>query len=223
MSSEDFLPQVDEALQHEVAQRHSYFQLKYFVVGKEPTTQAKMWQCLREMKSRRESLTAIELEIEEAKDRVELLDIGVIRLESETPGDNLAVRESGIKLRQLKRKKIAAENSVLQLGEKRKWLLEELRFFLETFKNLQKVEPLKNYDDVDAQKQFWGEKLSQKLNLKMLVNNQLDTELVETIVALPDDIPIKKQAMQTLQVRHAHMLQALTSTAKNLEGRKNDS
>jgi prephenate dehydrogenase len=39
---------------HPLTGRHSYFQLKYFIVGKEPTPQAKIWQCLREMKARRD-------------------------------------------------------------------------------------------------------------------------------------------------------------------------
>lgn len=237
----DLLQEIDEVLKNEVVQRHSYFQLKYFLIGKEPTTQAKMWQCLRELKTRKESLDSLELEIADTKDKIDLLDIGIEKLKVQR--DNCTVyppwntenynahdpqifeeldrRECDIKIRQLERQKKAAEAGLLQLAERKKWLCEEAKFFLETFKNLHNTEPLKHYDDLQAQKQYWGERLANKLNLRMLTNNQLDIDLVETIVALPDDIPVKQQALNTLQVRHAHMLQVMNDTLKKLEAKKN--
>jgi len=209
--------EMDEVLKYEVSQRHSYFQLKYFVVGKEPTVQSKMWQCLRELKSRRESLEAIELEVEDSKDKLELLDISIEKIDLARPkADELTQRESDIKIRQIERQKKAAQANLLQLAERKKWLEEESRFFLETFKNLLRIEPLKHFDDLDSQKEYWGERLAQKLNLKMLTHNQLDTELVETIVALPDDMPIKKQALGTLELRHANMVHQLKSTMQHI-------
>lgn len=221
--SNNLLVEMDEVLKFEIAQRHSYFQLKYFLIGKEPTIQAKMWQCLREMKSRRDSITAIELEIEETKDKIELLDISIEKeslyeISGKNPKESVLLqREMDINLRQLERKKKAGEKSLSELFERKKWIEEESRFFLETFKNLYKIEPLKHFDDVDAQKEYWSEKLSQKLNLKMLTHNQLDTELIETIIALPDEIPLKKQALGTLQLRHASMVKQLQSAVGAIE------
>ena len=51
----------------------------------------------------------------------------------------------------------------------------------------------------------------------MLTHNQLDTELVETIVALPDDMAIKKQALGTLELRHTNMVHQLKSTMQHIE------
>ena len=238
--------EMQDVLKYEVAQRHSYFQLKYFLIGKEPTVQSKMWQCIRELKTRHESLIALELELEDTKDKLELLDIaiGKLRLDQERSSvlppwntenyngldipdgvkyGDLYQREIDIKIRQIERQKKAAEANLLQLADRKKWLEEESRFFLETFKNLQKIEPLKHFDDMESQKQYWGERLAQKLNLKMLTQNQLDTELVETIVALPDDMAIKKQALGTLNLRHANMVHQLKETMHHLsaiEGKK---
>lgn len=214
--------EMDEVLKYEVAQRHSYFQLKYFVIGKEPTIQSKMWQCLRELKTRRESLNSIELELEDSKDKLELLDISIEKITSidncaKMALSSIAQRENAIKVRQIERQKKAAQANLLQLIERQKWLEEESRFFLETFKNLLQIEPLKHFDDISSQKQYWSERLAQKLNLKMLTQNQLDTELVETIVALPDDMPIKKQALGTLELRHASMVNQLKSTMQHIE------
>ena len=211
--------EINKVLKHEIAQRHSYFQLKYFLIGKEPTLQSKMWQCLRELKTRKDSLEAIELEIQETKDKIELLDISIekMKLDSIKQSEDLDRRECEIKIRQLERQKKAAESNLSEIADRRKWIEEECIFFFETFKNINKIEELKNFDDFEAQKQYWGEKLTQKLNLKMLTSNQLDSELIETIVALPDDIAIKKQTLNTLNLRHINMVNQLKQTMQMIE------
>jgi hypothetical protein len=221
----NLIVEMEKALKNEVIQRHSYFQLKYFLIGKEPTLQSKMWQCLRELKTRHESLKNIELELEETKDKIELLDINAkriqIELEKTTFSDNnfqdLFARECGVKTRQSARQKEALIDSTKQLEERRRYLLEECRFFLETFKNIEKMECLRNFDDIESQKEYWHEKLTQKINLKMLTNSSIDTDLIETIVALPDEVPIKKQTLQNLNMRQNEMLQKLNQVAKKIE------
>ena len=213
MENKNLLQQMSEILKFELAERHSYFQMKYFIVNKEPTTQSKMWQCLREIKSRYESLEAIDLEIEEGKDNLELIDININKMKvaydkKVSAGKNPeTLKISEIKLRKAKRQRIAAEKNIGSLVKKKKNLEEEANFFVLAFKNLQAVEPLKDYDDLEAQKQYWGEKLLQKINLKMLLQSHVDTELIETVLSLPDDIPIKEQTVKNLDSRHKQMIQ----------------
>lgn len=213
MSNETIMTRINTALKHEVASRHSYFQLRYFLIGKEPTNQAKMWQCLRELKTRTESLSSLDLEIEETKDKLKLLDITKTELleslNNATIDQGLQAARIEIKIRQNSRQKTSAEASLASLIERKKWIEEESRFFIETFENIQKIETLKPFDDFESQKQYWQEKLSQKINLKMLMNNQIDHELLETIVALPDDIPIKKQTLVALNERHQQLLESI--------------
>jgi hypothetical protein len=158
----ELLKEIDEVIsKREINQRHSYFQLKYFLIGKEPTMQSKMWQCLREMKNRSESLKSIDLETEELKDKLELLDINVQKVKHDKdkslPEDkilhDLFMKECDIKIRQLDRQKKALEQSYKDIQERRRWISEEGKFFLETFKNLEKIEPLKHFDDLEAQKE----------------------------------------------------------------------
>ena len=204
--------------------------------------QSKMWACLRELKTRKESLDALDLEIESTQDNIELLDISHEKIIKDMINDkihedscdwntkkedfyeecfqdnvknerfekehNLVLREKNIKIRQIARQKKSAEASIKQLLERKKWLEEESRFFLETFKHLQNLEPLKNFDDFESQKEYWHERLSQKLHLKMLTTQQLDTELIETIIALPEDMQLKKNTVANLQLRHAQMIQS---------------
>ena len=54
--------EISRILKNEVAERHSYFQLRYFLIGKEPTIQSKMCQCIKERKIRKEALDSLELE-----------------------------------------------------------------------------------------------------------------------------------------------------------------
>jgi len=208
--------EIKELLKNEVAQRHSYFQLKYFLIGKEPTYQSKMWQCLRELKTRYDSLEAIDLEREEVKDKIELLDISVLRSERQA-GDELDAREAGIRARQLQRQKRALEKNLVDLDERERWLREESLFFVETFKNIEKIEPLRPFDDLEAQRQYWNERLTTKANLKMLTQNTVDSELVETIISLPDDLPIKKHTLRNLNLKQEQTLKQLEEVAKKLQ------
>lgn len=213
MENPNILTQMNEILNYEMAERHSYFQMKYFIVNKEPTTQSKMWQCLREIKSRYESLQALDLEVDESKDNLELIDININKMiaiydkkvSMGKPSDSLKISE--IKLRKAKRQRVMANKNIETLVKKKKNLEEEANFFVLSFRNLEVVEPLKDYDDLESQKQYWGEKLLQKINLKMLLQSQVDTELIETVLALPDDIPIKGQTVKNLDSMHKKMIQ----------------
>lgn len=212
MSSEnEIYLEAEELLKNEVVERHSFFQLKYFVIGKEPTVQSKMWRCLTELKTRKEAIDSINLEIEETKDTVELLSIEEKRLENinkNNPTDRFVKKsveiecfeqELEIKKRQIKRKKEGVSKSIDTLYKKLKFTQEEAAFFNKSFKQLSQIEELKPFDDYDSQKVYWNEKLSQEFDLKVLLHKTPDVELVKTILALTDDLEIKKTTVRSLQ------------------------
>ena len=62
------IEKLQEITENKIPDRHSYFQLKYFVIGKEPTTQAKIRACIIELKTRKDSLENIELQLRELKE-----------------------------------------------------------------------------------------------------------------------------------------------------------
>jgi hypothetical protein len=229
MNKDDESKLVDEIKnvinQQEINSRHSYFQLKYFLIGKEPTIQSKMWQCLRELKTRHESVASMNLELEELKDKIKLLDIGVKRIRHDMEktvledkiSHELFTEECEIKIRQLNRQKNSMEINLLEIMDRKRCVLEESKFFLVSLKNFLQVEPLRHFDDLEAQKEYWHEKLTQKVNLKMLTQGNVDTELVETIVALPDDIKIKQQTLQTLNMKQNEILLKMAENAKRIE------
>ena len=194
---------ISELLKNEVVSRHSYF-----LIGKEPTNQAKMWQCLRELKARQEILNSVDLQLEEEKDNLEIYNISLLRIDSKEKEikDELDLRELGIKKRQINRNISNVSNNVQSLLSKKKDTEEECEFFIETFKNIEKIEPLKYFDDLDSQKEYWNTKLLEKINLKILLQNNVDIDLVETALSLPDDLPIKKQVLNKLNYLQSNML-----------------
>ena len=227
----ELMVEMKEILKNEIAERHSYFQMKYFIINKEPTIQSKMWQCLREIKTRHESLESIMLEIDEGKDNLELIDINIDKLEDTLrkrigkEDSKSELREMEIGIRKMKRKKVLSEKNLEVLTKKMSHLEEEANFFVITFESLNKIEPLRNYDDIDSQKQYWNEKLLQKVNLKMLLHSTVDTEIIETVMALPDDLPIKHQTVKNLELRHgqmAHIKQQAEMSLSNKQEKHGD-
>jgi hypothetical protein len=225
------LDRMKQILERAPENRHSYFQLKHFVLGKEPTVQAKLWQCLRELEARRDTLEAIELELAESQDRLELIDIAMARERlntSETssfginnPAESVLMeKEKAIRIRQLARQREALEKSMWKIQRKRTWTEQEARFFVQSFEALEKIEPLKDFDDLDAQKQYWNEKFTQQVNLKMLLQQSLDTELVQTVLALPEDCPIKKQTVTTIEHIQKQMIEMKEGYMKKITDAK---
>lgn len=215
-TQENFYQDIEKILENVAPERHSYFQLKYFLIGKEPTLQSKMWQAIRELKSRKDSLDSIDLEIEETKDKIELIDISKQKLALESNSESfknktsdeqeLSIRELIVKNRQLDRQKTSLQKKLSSLDQKIINITEECVFFVDVFKNLEKIESLKHFDDLESQKNYWNEKLTQKFNLKALTTGIFDSEMMETILALPDDVDVKKNVVSRLNARHLDML-----------------
>lgn len=190
-------------------QRHSYFQLKHFVIDKEPTHQAKLWQCLRELKTRQESIENINFEIEEANDRLGLIDIReekerlkvqeLISLGKDRQVADIAAREWEIKKRQNQRGRTFCERNIAKLKEKLAFLNQEAKFFLEIYKKLSEIEPVRDFDDLEAQTHYWNERLSQEVTLRTLLSLPLDAELAKTILALADGVPAKERMKNSLK------------------------
>jgi len=210
MSTQDFYKEIDEIIEKEVVNRHSLFQLKYFVVLKEPTTQARLHICLRELASRRESMKAAELEIEELQDNKALLALEIEgwRRQSDPSGKfgiedenaDLKEEERKIQIRKLERKERSINKTIGSLEKKLREAGEEANFFAEAYQTLEKVEPLKPFDDPHAQIEFWNEKLSQEVQLRLLLRKPLDLEMIKTILCLDDQMPIKQETVKMLEL-----------------------
>lgn len=212
MSSNDVLEKMDKVLAKAPENRHSFYQLKYFVLGKEPTTQAQLWQCLRELQSRKETIDTIKLQIEDTKDEIELLKIDHEKfyVDEDTIFQNkklndIAKRERDIKSRRLKRKEESLLTNINKLEKKLEFATQEANFFLQAFEGLEKVEKLKDYDDYDAQKELWEAKVGEDINLRILTRQPLPPDLLKTALSLHKESPIKEQVVNYLEGRKAQI------------------
>lgn len=188
------IEQINSLSTFETVDRHSFFQLQYFVIGKEPTIQAKLWRCLQEINHRKDSLESARLEIEEVEDQILLLKENIRCMEV----DNLDL-EGSIALRQKQRRLKSTEKTLVSLKKKLVSLEEETKFFIQAFISLEKKEKLKPYDDFESQKSYWNEKLYQELKLKITLQQPISPELVQTILALPSDCNVQIQTVSLLE------------------------
>jgi hypothetical protein len=174
--------------------RHSFFQLKKFIIEKEPTIQGQLWQIVRELTSRKETIESLELQIGNVEDSLELLNIRSRRLDKKIIGDDQdEALEKQILQRQIQREIIATENNLKTLKGKIRYVLEEVSYLVDAFEKISAVEPMKPIDDLEAQRQYWNEKFSTELNLRLLMKHHIDCELVKTIMSLDEDAPVKQQ------------------------------
>jgi hypothetical protein len=206
----DLLDRTEPSISH----RHTFFQLKHFVIGKELTTQAKLQKCLKEIEARVDSINGMNLSIEETKDDLELINIKMSNLEKKKEKKDINKLYKDIQIRKLNRKKTLLVNSLSNINRKLKETEEEVSFFTSAFKQLEKIEPLKAYDDLESNQQFWNENFGQELQLRLLLQKPLDLELVKCILALNKESPIRIEMLKILdQIQNKAI-----ENKKNLEG-----
>ena len=201
--NENYEERMSKALEKVPEARASYFQLKYFTIGQQVTIQAQMWQCLKELQLRKKTTDSAKMQIEEFNDDLDLLNIKREELELNIEGkdiiqENLEKKKRIIFGRKLERQRKSIFNSIKELEDKIKYTEQESRYFLTCFEELNKIEPLKDFDDFETQKEYWNEKISEKIQLKLLLQQPIDLDLIETALALPDDTEVKIQINKIL-------------------------
>lgn len=189
----DFSEDMKKICNLPIKERHSYFQLQHFVIGKEPTIQSRLWRCVRELKDRKAALLAMQMEIEEINDDVEIIDI---HIQEKKTKERTKITE--IEIRKLERQKKSKELRLIDIKENQKVVEEEAVFLIKAFRALSDKEKLKPFDDADSQKQYWNEKLAQDFNLRNKFHLPPDMELIKTILAMNSDSIVKQDLIEML-------------------------
>lgn len=188
---------LEEAVKGGVSDRHSYYQLKYFLVDGEPTHQARLWQCMREMKSRLDTVKSIFLEMEDAKDRLAIHDARaeLAAEKAELRGrDDPKAPEARIlfaKARIAERRAIACERRLADLGKRLRNVSEEARFLLEMLNRLGGKDAMKDWDDPEVQKEYWDAKVGDEIRRRLVAGQGLDASLVGTVERLHKDAKVR--------------------------------
>jgi hypothetical protein len=194
--------------------RISYFQMKYFVIGKEPTHQARLWRCIQELTSKNEEIEFLKMELDSMNDKLEIDELNAEidalaekyrntwGIDGPNDCEDLYIKQiqkQQVEKRQAKRKKDAFLKSKAKIEKKLEETKEEAIFYAEAYESLLKHGHLKPFDDFQSQVEFWNEKLSQDFNLKSMLNKAPDLECLKTILALPNDAEVKQNLLNTLE------------------------
>jgi len=204
----ELIQRTDDILKSlEIPDRSTFFQLKNFVLGKEPTVHGQIWATIRNLQDRRDAIDSLELQIEDSEDNIELLDIDIDNWK-QTGKHSLTERQVEIEIRKRERQKKSLTINTNKLKNKIRYIMEEINYLVGAFEVLVKaaggVKPL---DDPELQRNYWNEKLTEELNLCFLLKKQVNTDLVQTILALDNDMPVKKQMLQILQKVQTQMIE----------------
>lgn len=182
-----------------VSGRHTMYQLKHFVLGKEVTTQAKMWKCIREIEARLGSAKSIIRGIEEAEDDLKVLAIKAQILEKKKTKGLLNKEYKEIRRRKLNRSVEALEESLADMRKRLSETEEEMRFFLGAYRQMESMEPLRPHDDPEANAHYWDQNFAQELQLRMMLQKPLDLELVKCILALDEGSATRRDLVGMLE------------------------
>jgi chromosome segregation ATPase len=181
-----------------VSGRHTFYQLKHFVLGKEVTTQAKMWKCIRELEARVGAAKSMLNGIEEAEDDLRILDIRTQVLEKKKSKSALHREYKDIRRRKLERRRSALEESISDMRRRLGETEEEMKFFLGAYRQLESIEPLRPHDDPEANASYWDQNFAQELQLRMMLQRPLDPELVKCILALHEGSSVRRELVGML-------------------------
>lgn len=183
----NFNEKLAKALANPPEERHSYFQLQHFVIENEPTIQGRLWKCLRELASRKESMDALHLQIEDIKD-----DLTLWQLENSQDDQVDDLQKNIIRKRKALRHRDSLVNTLNKLESYLKHTRQEAEFILEYFEKLNAIEPVKDFDDIDAQKDYWSAQITQKLNLKSLLQQPLDIQVVQMALNMDEESTVRR-------------------------------
>jgi hypothetical protein len=178
-------------VESDVPNRHSFFQLNCFVLGKEPTHQAKLRRCVEELRSRKKDIDSCLLQIDDLQDRNDLIrcDMSYWTFKEE---------EREIRCRIAERTILQNNNAIDELKSKMKGIEEEMLFFSQAFEKLSEVEPIKQWDDTEVQMEYWNAKLYEDIQHRLLMRLPIDVEIIRTVLAMPPTATVRKQMVSLL-------------------------
>lgn len=219
MSTEvqELIIKADEILKNaDLPDRHSFFQIEKFIIGKEPTVHAQLWQIIREIQARTETFDSLQRQLEDAEDNLELIDLRIersnreIKILSNQEDEmiDLEIQEREINIKKLQREKKSLVRSASKVRHKFKSLIEELSFLVVGYEKIVATHgEIKPFDDDESQREVWNEKLLEEFNLRVILQRPLDPEFVKTVMCLGDEAPVKQHVTKMIDSVQRSMIE----------------
>lgn len=148
------------------------FQIVYFIIGDEPTNQAKMMKCVTEIKARLRSIDALNLEIRSVSEEIK-------------------TEKNEIKL-------LSLENRLVDLKQTLETNINECNLFGEIFELINEKEPYKDWSSLEVQEEYWNAKISTEVLRRNVLKIPVPYETVKAAMLLPDNLQIKKTLIEAI-------------------------
>lgn len=184
--------------EHKIPSCHSNFQIRNFIIGKESSTIAKLWQCIRELQARQETIDALESDYKDLLDNIEIAKLDLQELEEsfeQVVNDKVGILQNKKKTIQI-RKQIRAierlQKSKNTLDNQRANILKEMKVLIEEFDNLNKECPYQDFEDEEAQLAYWTNKFEKEIVLAQTLGLPPNPELLKSCLALPESSNLRK-------------------------------
>ena len=148
------------------------FQIVYFIIGDEPTNQAKMMKCVTEIKARLRSIDALNLEIRSV--------------------------ESEIKNEKNELKLLLLENKLVDLKQTLETSTSECNLFGEIFELINNKETYKDWNSQEVQEEYWNAKIATEILRRNALKMPVPYETIKVAMLLPDTLDVKKNLIQAI-------------------------
>ena len=193
----ELLTKIDSIVGDGYKNQTSFFQLQYFLVGKEPTVQAKLERCKTELFSRKCDMEGTMNELEECYDLIRLQELQ----KSDFQGADVELNESQeIYIRQIDRKILSLKDRAGRLASNLRAKEEESNFLIGLYERLCEAEEPKDWNSLEVQAEYHNARLSKELEARLLLGVTPDAEMFKTIMALPDGMPAKTATQQLVEL-----------------------
>lgn len=196
---------LDIVEKYSLPSRHTDFQIEQFIIGKETSIYGKMWQCIREITSRKETILNYEKELVDIDDNIEIEKINLKIMETKS------CFNKNIYIQELKNKKltilISKQNrKISRMEDNKKIILNrmndallEAKKFVDVFNSLLQICEYKDINNQEAQVEYWNKKFGMELNLGAMFGQPANLELIKSVLALPESSPVQKQMQKVLE------------------------
>lgn len=200
--TQELFRKIDEICPDGQRNRTSYFQLQYFVVGKEPTIQGKIQSCKREMLSRKEHIQAVMVELEDVTDK-KILER--IQLDNVATTEGLLPEAKEVIARSHKRKIKALDARIEYCQNEIRAKEDETNFLIGLYEKLIGLEAEKDWDSLEVQAEYWNAKLTREIESRLMMGQLPNVEDFKTVMALPQGMPIKDLTKQLIANKKAEV------------------
>ena len=182
---------IDEIAPEGRRNRHSFFQLQYFVIGKEPTVQARIQTCKGELISRKDEIESFMTMLEEAYDQYRVYEFNIEQIKGERHPDQIEEMDQ-LNIRKLRRQMKVLDYQIEDFKAKMRAKEDEANFLIGLYEKLCEIEEPKDWDSLEVQSEYWNAKLTREIETQLLLGNKPDAETLKSVFVLPSGMPIKE-------------------------------